>query len=120
MVTREMKDAVNRYMQYDEDWLTDEGYAFYHRCLFEHKLSLLDADEYAMLNTLIGYDIGVDNAMKISNYLWERDIETLELSVLEEDKQNVKEAIEALHLNVDLSNWKNDELEAYEYYETEE
>ena len=118
MVTREMKNAVNRYMQYEEDWLEDEGYAFYHRCLFDYNLSLIDADEYATLNTLIGYDIGVDNAMKISAYLWEHEIETLELPEYEESKQDVRAAVETLHLNVDLSNWKNDKFEGYEYYET--
>lgn len=118
MVTREMKDAVNRCMQYDEDWLDDEEYAFYYRCLINNKMSLLDADEYATLNTLIGYDIGVDNAMKISAYLWDREIETLELPEYEESKQDVKAAIETLRLNVDLSNWKNDKFEGYEYYET--
>lgn len=117
MVTREMKDAVNRYMPYDKDWLEDEGYAFYYRCLFNYKMSLLDADEYATLNTLIGYDIGVDNAMKISAYLWDREIETLELPEYEESKQDVKAAVEALHLDVDLSNWKSDKFEGYEYYE---
>ena len=116
MVTREMKDAVNRCMQYDEDWLDDKGYAFYYRCLFNYKMSLLDADEYATLNTLIGYDIGVDNAMKISAYLWEHEIETLELPEYEESKQDVKAAVEALHLDVDLSNWKSDKFEGYEYY----
>ena len=118
MVTREMKDAVNRCIQYDEDQLDDEGYAFYYRCLINNKMSLLDADEYATLNTLIGYDIGVDNAMKISAYLWDREIETLELPEYEESKQDVKAAIETLRLNVDLSNWKNDKFEGYEYYET--
>ena len=117
MVTREMKDAVNRYMQYDKDWLEDKGYAFYYRCLFNYKMSLLDADEYATLNTLIGYDIGVDNAMKISAYLWDREIETLELPEYEESKQDVKAAVEALHLDVDLLNWKSDKFEGYEYYE---
>lgn len=117
MVTREMKDAVNNYMHYDEDWLDDDGYAFYYRCLFEHQMSLLDADEYAMLNTLIGYDIGVENASEINTYLWEQDIETLELSVDEESKQDVKNAIDALNLNVDLSKWRKDKFESYEYYE---
>lgn len=116
MVTREMKDAVNRCMQYDEDYLDDDGYAFYYRCLFNYKMSLLDADEYATLNTLIGYDIGVDNAMRISAYLWEHEIETLELPEYEESKQDVKAAVEALHLDVDLSNWKSDKFEGYKYY----
>lgn len=116
-VTREMKDSVNRYMQYENDLLDDAGYAFYHRCLFQHNMSLIDADEYALLNTLIGYDIGLDNAMNIGTYLWEHDIETLELNVDEESKQLVENAVDALCLNVDLSQWRNEKFEAYEYYE---
>ena len=120
MITREMKDDVNRYVQQDDDWTSDKGYAFYYRCLFEHKLGLLDADGYAHLNTLIGYDIGMNNALQIIEYLWEHDIETLELSINEESKQDVKDAVDALHLNVNLSKWRKDKFELYEYYETEE
>lgn len=116
MITREMKDDVNRRMQYDDDYLSDEGYEFYHRCLFEHKLHLIDADEYAILNTLIGYDIGVDDAMKITAYLWEHDIERLELTGNDEDKAEVQKAIDALGLDISLDKWRYGKIDGFVYY----
>lgn len=115
-ITREMKDFVNKKLGYDGDYLDDEGYAFYYNCMFTHKLSSFDADECATLNTLIGYDIGVDAAMRISSYLYERDISILDLNEDEEDKQVVQEAIEAYQLNISLDKWSFDKKPAYEYH----
>ena len=117
MVTREMKDAVNHATQCDEDYLPDAGYAFYHRCLFDHKLCLIDADEYAILNTLIGYDIGVDSALAIAGYLWAHDIERLELTGNDKDKAEVQKAIDVLGLDIKLDKWRYGKVECYEYYE---
>lgn len=114
-ITREMKDAVNRFMQYDGDWLSDDGYAFYYQCLFVDGMSLLDADEYAILNTIIGYDIGKENAMAIISNLWEDEIAVMELTGTDEDKDFVKKAIEALQIDVDLSKWSAIG-DGYEYY----
>lgn len=115
-ITREMKDFVNCRLGYSEDYLADEGYAFYYHCMFTHKLSAFDADEYATLNTLIGYDIGVDAAMRISSYLYERDISILDLNENEEDKQEVQKAIDAYQLNISLDKWSNDKKPYYEYH----
>lgn len=120
MITQEMKDFVNKRLGYSCDYLTDEGYAFYYHCMFTNNLSSFDADEYATLNTLIGYDIGVDAAMRISSYLYERDISVLDLTESEEDKQEVRKAIDAYQLNISLDKWINNKIPYYEYHFKEE
>ena len=114
-ITREIKDFVNQRLGYSGDYLDDEGYAFYYHCMHDHKLSSFDADEYAMLNTLIGYDIGIDAALEISSYLYERDISILDLSE-KEDKPVVREAIDACSLSITLDKWTNDRKPCYEYH----
>ena len=116
MITQEIKDFVNKHLGYSGDYLTDEGYAFYYHCMFTHKLSAFDADEYATLNTLIGYDIGVDAAMRISSYLYERDISILDLNETEEDKQIVQRAIDVYQLNITLDKWSYTKIPYYEYH----
>lgn len=115
-ITRDMKNFVNRAMGYNKDWLDDAGYAFYYRCLAREHMSLLDADEYAHLNTLIGYDIGIDAAMKISSFLWEKDIEVLELNSGDEDREEVRKAVEALGLDIRLDKWLEGPMDGYTYY----
>lgn len=123
-LTREMKEYVIDYMELIDDeeiseLLDDnddnEMLIFYNKCM-ENNLHLADADRYAILNTLIGYDIGVKNAMNISNYLWEDDIEVLELPYDKDNKKCVEEAINVLNIDIDLSNWKNGEFTYYEYH----
>lgn len=115
-ITREMKDAVNRRLRFDGDYLTDEGYAFYHRCLFEYGLHWLDTDAYAALNILIGYDIGVDSAMKIISYLYDRSMTTIGMDGNDESKAEIQKAIDALNLDVSLDNWQYGDVVAYAYY----
>ena len=123
-LTREMKEDIIDYMELIDDEEIDEllnddddneMLIFYNKCM-ENGLHLADADRYAILNTLIGIDIGVENAMNISNYLWENDLEVLELPYDDDNKKCVEEAIEALNINIDLSNWKNGEFTYYEYH----
>ena len=115
-ITREMKDIVNKALEYDGDYLDEEGYAFYYKCICENGMSLYDADEYATLNTLIGYDIGMENAMKISTYLYERDISILDLNANKEDKKLIQDVVDDLNLGIDLSKWKRGKYNAYEYH----
>lgn len=113
-ITRDMKSLVNRAMGYEEDWLDDAGYAFYYRCM-EH-MSLLDADEYAQLNTLIGYDIGLDAAKKISSFLCEKDIDVMDMNSGDEDREEVRKAVEALGLDIRLDKWLERPMTGYAYY----
>jgi hypothetical protein len=88
---------------------------FYGRCM-DNDLDIADADRYAILNTLIGYDIGIENALNIINYLWEKDIDVYDLSCDKDNKKCVQEAIKSLCINIDMSNWKDVSFTHYEYH----
>lgn len=100
IITREMINCVNKVMGYNEDNLTIEEYAFYYKCLFVYGMGLIDADEYAMLNNVIGYDIGVENARKINAYLYDHDISMFDLIHDNDCEQVIQEAIEILNLEL--------------------
>ena len=75
-----------------------------------------DVDRAAWLNTLFQYDIGIENALKIDDYLWnmEDEIETLEVTF--KDKALIKKASTEMGLNLDFSNWRTDDPATYHYY----
>ena len=51
-----------------------DGIDFYYRAMHDYEFGLCDADDYAWLNTLFGYDIGIENAAKIITWFYmERD-----------------------------------------------
>lgn len=77
---------------------------------------LLDADDYAQLNTLFGYDIGEENFQKLNEELWERDIRALELNPDEDSKEEVMEACKAIGLEMDFSKWRMEPIDEYLYF----
>lgn len=120
-LTKTMKDEVYDYLCYEEqnvDYMEEDGFfLFYHRCL-KADMDVADADRYAILNTLIGYDIGMENASNIDTWMYEHDYEIYELNATDEkDKAIVALAVAELGLNVDLSNWRNEEFAVYSYFE---
>ena len=82
-----------------------------------------DIDEMAQLNTLFGYDIGIDNWSKISSELWcnkkywddyECGIEIVELDY--EDKELLQNVCKEIGLDLSFDKWKTKEIDCYEYY----
>ena len=59
--------------------LDDSGYDFYYKAMHDNGMDFSDADRYAWLNTLFGYDIGAEHALGIINWYYERDIDVMEL-----------------------------------------
>lgn len=92
------------------------GVNLYYRCMVKG-MSLLDADEYAALNTLLGYDIGMKNAEIINDNLWKHGIEPLELDGNDISKKYVEKAAEEVRIAVDFSNWRTKPLVVYEYFD---
>lgn len=74
-----------------------------------------DADRYANLNTILGYDVGKDIFTAIDGYVWEHDYDLLELSGSKEDKKILKDAAEKLQMSLDFSKWKNLSGQQYDY-----
>ena len=82
---------------------------------------MADIDRHAWLNTLFGYDIGFDNAMKIDNWLWGskdkngeyRDIETLDIGY--KDKPLIQLCATELGLDLSFDKWATEEPDVYRY-----
>ena len=95
---------------------------FYIKYLMEG-FDIRDIDEMAQLNTLFGYDIGVDNWSKISSELWGNEIywdkygcgvEILELD--SKDKEFLQKVCKDLNLNLSFDKWRTENIKWYEYY----
>ena len=82
--------------------LGDEAYDFYYMAMHDNGMHLYDADDYAWLNTLIGYDIGADNAKAIIRWLYENDQSAMSFEA--EDIETLKSICEMeLGLRIDFS-----------------
>lgn len=60
-ITQDQIEEVNIYLEYEEGsrLLTNLGYSFYYN-LMQQNMHPADADRYANLNTILGYDVGKD------------------------------------------------------------
>lgn len=124
-VTNEIKMEVIKYFGYENyeeqksfylNEAPDDLFKFYYFCM-ENGIDACDADRYANLNTVLGYDIGFDNFREIDGYLWcEKDYDLMELFGNEEGKEVIKDAVNALGIEVDFNNWNDGEIESYIYY----
>lgn len=84
---------------------------------------ICDIDRMAHLNTLFGYDIGVDNWSKIDSELWCNKkywddtgcgIEIMELGYT--DKEFVQKVCNELGLDLSFDKWRTEDFKCYEYY----
>lgn len=85
--------------------------------------SICDIDRMAHLNTLFGYDIGVDNWSKLDSELWGNKkywdkygcgIEILELTY--KDKSFLKRVALDVSADVSFNKWRMEDFKCYEYY----
>lgn len=84
---------------------------------------ICDIDRMAHLNTLFGYDIGVDNWSKIDSELWCNKkywddtgcgVEIMELGYT--DKEFVQKVCNELGLDLCFDKWRTEDFKCYEYY----
>ena len=118
-ITDEIREKVLMYLEIekpDNRDYSDEFYSFYYRCM-KSDMHFADADRYALLNTLFDYDIGMDNAKAIDEWMYEHDEEIYELSNNEEDKKLVALAVAELGLNIDFSKWIKKDYDEYKFFE---
>lgn len=82
-----------------------------------------DIDRMAHLNTLFGYDIGVDNWSKFDSELWSNElywddygcgVEIMELTY--KDKDFIIQVCRDLNLNLSFDKWRTEDFKCYEYY----
>ena len=94
--------------------LGDEAYDFYYMAMHDNGMHLYDADEYAWLNTLIGYDIGADKAKAIIRWLYENDQSAMGFEA--GDIRTLKNICEMeLGLQIDFSNAVTETPNAIKY-----
>ncbi len=60
--------------------LTNDATNFFYRAMHDNEMGFYDADSYAWLNTLFGYDIGIENARNIIKWLYENDQNAFEFN----------------------------------------
>lgn len=117
MTLKEKIDALNgdHGLLFDEDM--DEGCInFYYREMVENDQDLIDADDYAMLNSILRYDIGRETARELSRELWEQDVDTMELDSDLKSKILIQKAAERCGIKLDWSKWIRGALDAFEYF----
>lgn len=124
-VTDKIKMEVIKYFGYENceeqknfylNEAPDDLFKFYYHCM-NNGLDACDADRYANLNTVLGYDVGMENFLKIDSYLWtEKDYDLMDLFNNEDGKQVIEDAVNVLNLDVDMSKWENKETQEYVYY----
>lgn len=109
---------------FDEKTINDHEKAseFYIKHLMEG-WDICDIDRMAHLNTLFGYDIGVDNWSKIDSELWSNEkywddcgcgVEIMELTY--KDKDFIIQVCRDLNLNLSFDKWRTEDFKYYEYY----
>ena len=117
-VTDELREEVSAYLEglYPDDIKAEDGFfLFFKRCK-DAKIDHGDADAYAWLNTLFGYDIGLENAKAIDCHMFnEYDMAISE--VTHKDIQFVKSVCYDLKLELDFSKWAEEEPKCYVFFE---
>lgn len=79
-------------------------------------IDLCDADRYANLNTILGYDVGVQKFRSLDNWLWIHNFDLMELNGSNKDKELLKRATkETKTKDLDFSKWSNMESVGYVY-----
>lgn len=101
----EAGELAERTMQYlcereiTED-MPDEFFEHTYRAMKDYGMSVYDADKWAWLNTLFGYDIGADKALGLITWYDDNGMDVLELTSDSKDAlRNVAEIELGFHFN---------------------
>ena len=90
---------------------------FYYHAMHDFDMGLTDADDYAWLNTLFGYDIGADHAKEIIRWFYENQDTTVQDAIRHESKDTLQSICELeLGIHLDFSKWLDYEPEYLRYY----
>ena len=93
-----------------------EGIIFYYRAMHDYDMGVMDADDYAWLNTLFRYDIGAERALDIIRWYYEKEDATVMDSVSIDTKETLKTICEdELGLHLDFSHWPKTEPKYIEF-----
>lgn len=95
------------------DGVDDDCYRFIFKAMFEYGFSFNDADKWAWLNTLFGYEIEFYKAIRINRWLYENDQDIMEFGA--KDKSTLEMICKELDLKVDFSKFVTEEPKAIKY-----
>lgn len=110
-------EMVNKHMGYTEGsrYLTNSGYAFYYNQL-ANGMDVSDADRYANLNTILGYDIGRETFQTIDMWVYEHGYDLLDFIGSDDDKEILQQATKETKMeDLDYSKWTNYQDHESEY-----
>lgn len=95
--------------------LDELGIDFYYMAMHDNGMDLYDADRYAWLNVLFGYDIGADHALGITNWYYESNMDVLELVGGLKCKEEMMRVTDELGYHLNYTYWVWDEPDYVEY-----
>lgn len=124
LTRQEVINCLIRSNIFDEEDINNHEKAteFYIKHLMEG-WDVCDVDRMAYLNTLFGYDIGVDNWSKLDSEFWGNEkywddtgcgVEIMELDYT--DKEFLQKVCKELNLDLSFDKWKDEDFKYYEYY----
>lgn len=94
--------------------LPDEFYEHTYRAMKDYGMSIYDADKWAWLNTLFGYDIGADRALGLITWYDDQGLDVLDLTANNKDDiKNISEMELGYHFN--YSAFPNETPDAINY-----
>ncbi len=80
--------------------MSDEFFEHVYRAMWDYGMSVYDADKWAWLNTLFGYDIGADRAIALITWYDDNGMDVLDLTAEDKDTlKNVAELELGFHFN---------------------
>ena len=118
LTLREMAEAINKKTgsrMFSEE-MGKPCLEFYYKKIIVDGWDLIDADEIAQLNTIMGYNLDMETVSKLRTDLWEHDIDVMELNRNEKDRKLIEESAERREIKLDWSKWKSEPFEEYEYF----
>ena len=91
---------------------------FYYCAMHDYDMGVCDADDWAWLNTLFGYNIGATRSLFITTWYYENLDATVNECVGSQDKETLRSICKwELGLHLDFSNWADDEPKCYDIKE---
>lgn len=120
-ITKAQIEEVNEWIGYDkdDDLMSKFGYAFYYNQM-QHGLDVCDADRYANLNTILGYDVGFVKFRSLDSWMWVYGHDLMELTGSNEDMEWLQKATQASKTkDLDYSKWTDltGQRRGYSYFE---
>mgnify|MGYP007038252458 CR=1 FL=1 len=113
---KEFRQEVCDYIESEYFDMPEPMVNFYLRCK-ENGIHYADADRYAILCTIFQYDVGMESARTLDNWLYEHNEEIYEMtSNPVEYKDILIQACEATNVNLDFNHFRTEPINEYTFF----